>query len=79
MLILERGELLGFRADELVVGRRARPALGEFFGDPFGDPVWATSPSGRLSIDRGKTHPVSLHVSTSDCKASPLTCHDRIL
>lgn len=37
MLTLERGDLLGFRADELVVGRSARAALGE----PFGDPAWA--------------------------------------
>ena len=39
MLILDKGELLGFKADELVVGSRARTALGEPFGDPFGDPV----------------------------------------
>lgn len=43
MLTRERGELLGFRADELVVGSRARAALGEFlgefFGEPFGEPA----------------------------------------
>ena len=39
MLTLDRGELLGFKAEELVVGSRARPALGELFGDPLGDPV----------------------------------------
>ena len=39
MLTLDKGELLGFKADELVVGSRARTALGEPFGDPFGDPV----------------------------------------
>ena len=39
MLTRDRGELLGFKADELVVGSRARTALGEPFGDPFGDPV----------------------------------------
>ena len=39
MLTLDRGELLGFRADELVVGSSARAA----FGEPFGDPALATS------------------------------------
>ena len=39
MLTLDRGELLGFRADELVVGSNARAA----FGEPFGDPALATS------------------------------------
>ena len=38
MLTRERGELLGFRADELVVGSRARAALGEFLGESFGEP-----------------------------------------
>ena len=41
MLTLERGDLPGFRADELVVGRSARAALGE----PFGDPALATRQS----------------------------------
>lgn len=39
MLTLDKGELLGFKADELERGSRARTALGEPFGDPFGDPV----------------------------------------
>ena len=41
MLTRDRGELLGLRADELVVGSSARAALGE----PFGDPASATSHS----------------------------------
>ncbi len=62
MLTRERGELLGCRADELVVGSSARAALG----DPFGDPALATPlPAG--DPDR-KCH--TLPVSTQDkCRA----------
>ncbi len=39
MLTRERGELLGFRADELVVGSSARAPLGKFLGEPLGEPA----------------------------------------
>ena len=42
MLTRERGESLGFRADELVVGSSARAALGEPLGEPFGEPALTT-------------------------------------
>lgn len=60
MLTRERGELLGFRADELVVGSRARAALGEFLGEfsgePFGEPVETLNVSHMVIV---KLSPVS--------------------